>query len=76
MTRTTLDLDPTVLSELKERQRRDGKSLGRLASELLASALRREEPATQTPFRWRTRRMGARIDLEDKEAVRRALDAD
>jgi hypothetical protein len=26
------------------------------------------------PLRWTSRRMRARVDLEDKEAVRRALD--
>lgn len=73
MPRTTLDLDASVLRELKRRKRRSGQSLGRLASELLAGALR--EPQPEPPkLRWRTARMGARIDLEDKEAVRRALE--
>jgi hypothetical protein len=73
MTRTTLDIDDAVLRELRRLQRREGKSLGQLVSELLASALARErdEPA---PLRWTARRMGARVDLEDKEAVRRALE--
>ena len=34
--RTTIDLDPGVLRDLKARARREGKSLGRVASELLA----------------------------------------
>jgi hypothetical protein len=74
MARTTLDLDAAVLRELKRRKRSSGQSLGRLASELLAGALR--EPAPARPaLRWRSARMGARIDLEDKEAVRRATDS-
>lgn len=76
MPRTTLDLDPGVLRELKRRKRESGRSIGQLASELLANALRRPtDPSTTTPgVSWRSARMGARVDLEDKEALRRALD--
>lgn len=77
MPRTTLDLDASVLRELKRRRRGSGRSIGQIASELLARALRpNEEPAAPEPIgaRWRTARMGARVDLEDKEAVRRALE--
>ena len=75
MPRTTIDLDAGVLRELK-RRKRTGQSLGQLASELLAGAL--HEPAstpTHPALRWRSARMGARIDLEDKEALRRVADA-
>ena len=77
MTRTTLDLDPNVLRELKRRRRSTGRSIGSLASELLANALHNSDatdPTTSAPMRWRTARMGARVDLDDKEAVRRALE--
>ncbi len=76
MPRTTIDLDATVLRELKRRGSREGRTLGQLASELLAAALRAEPPKTQRPpdFRWTARTMGARVDLEDKEAVHRLLD--
>ncbi|MBA3877022.1 MAG: antitoxin [Anaerolinea sp.] len=74
MPRTTIDIDPTVLRELKARGRQEGKTLGRIASELLTSALSTSRPEPVPPFRWTARPMGARIDLEDKEAVRRALD--
>lgn len=74
MPRTTIDIDPTVLRELKKRQRRDGKSLGRLVSELLTVALGSDEPESPGPLRWAARSMTARLDLEDKEAVRRALE--
>lgn len=75
MPRTTIDLDATVLRELKRRQRAEGRTLGQLASELLAAALARETVAMPArPFRWTTQRMGARVDLDDREAVRRALD--
>lgn len=74
MPRTTIDLDAGVLRELK-RRKRSGQSLGELASELLAGAM--HEPASRPPrpgLRWRSAPMGARIDLEDKEAVRRSVD--
>lgn len=76
MPRTTLDLDATVLRELRRRSRRAGKSMGRVASELLARALA-ERPTTETPptLPWISRDLGTpRVDLEDDEAVRRALD--
>ncbi len=67
MTRTTLDLDPTVLDALRTRSRREGKSLGTVASELLAVALAATpEPR---PRGWQSQPMGALVDLEDKEAI-------
>lgn len=72
MARTTLDLDPVVLRELRRRQKEEDRTLGSLASELLARALS-EDPPAATPFVWRAQPMGAKVDLEDKEAVRQAL---
>ena len=69
--RTTVDIDPTVLAELKRRQRREGKTLGRLVSELLAERLDRDVPPP-APFAWVARPMSAKVDLDDPEAVRRA----
>ncbi len=74
MSRTTIDIDPTVLRELKKRGRREGKTLGRIVSELLTTALSSSRPEPAVSFHWTTRPMGARVDLEDAEAVRRALD--
>lgn len=76
MARTTIDLDPSVLRELRRRQAREGKSLGRLASELLAKALA-DEPeggASDSPLEWAAQPMGARVDLDDGDAVARLLD--
>ena len=73
MARTTIDLDPSVLAELKRRQRREGKTLGRLVSELLAERLDRDMPPPPKPFAWISRPMSARVDLDDPEAVRRAI---
>lgn len=75
MPRTTLDLDASVLKELKKRKRSSGRSIGQIASELLAGALDEPTPPAPTSLTWRTSSMGARVDLEDAEAVRRAVDA-
>jgi hypothetical protein len=76
MPRTTLDLDPAVLLELRRRGEREGKSMGRVASEVLARALGDEEPAAPA-LKWVSHDLGMpRIDLEDKEAVRAILDGD
>ncbi len=76
MTRTTLDLDPGVLRDLKKRQKRENKSLGQLVSELLVGPLTAgaqvQPPARE--FHWISKDMGLLVDLEDKEAVRRALE--
>ena len=74
MPRTTIDIDAAVLRELKERRRREGKTLGRLVSELLAQALSAESREGQT-LEWTSQPMGALVDLDDKEAVRRALES-
>jgi len=76
MARTTIDLDPTILRQLKARQRREGKTLGRLVSELLSAAMQSDdEPPPPALLAWSTRPMRALVDLDDPEAVRRALDA-
>lgn len=76
MPRTTLDLDASILRELRRRRVREGKSMGRVASELLARALAVSDEGTGSPPpRWISRDLGTpRVDLEDKEAVRALLD--
>ncbi len=74
MPRTTIDIDAAVLRALKRRQEREGKTLGQLVSELLAGALDREPEPAPFPFAWTTQPMRALVDLEDEEAVRRALE--
>lgn len=74
MARTTLDLDPTVTRELRQRARREGKSMGQVASEKLAQAFAGEQP-NPPPFEWKTHDMGLPlVDLEDKDALYRILD--
>jgi hypothetical protein len=75
MPRTTLDLDPMILRELRARGRREGKSMGRVASELLARAVADRSDIPAPSFTWASARLGpALVDLEDHEAVRRVLD--
>jgi hypothetical protein len=76
--RTTVDIAPPVMRELKRLQKRTGRSLGGLVSELLSQALasRAADDESKGPaLRWTVGRMGKPlVDLRDKEAVRRALD--
>ena len=78
MPRTTLDLDASILRDLKKLQREEGKSLGALVSELVAQALPlRRRAADPEPFVWKTYDMGRPlVDLEDKEGVWKLLDDD
>jgi len=75
MARTTVDIDASVLRELKKRQERERKTLGQLISELLAKAIESEnEHTTTTPFRWVTKDLQPRVDIEDKDALWSVLD--
>jgi hypothetical protein len=75
MPRTTVDIDASVLRELKRRQERERKTLGQLISELLAKAIESEGDTTAAPtFSLVTKDLQPRIDLEDKDALRSALD--
>jgi hypothetical protein len=47
--RTTLDIDDPILKQLKDFQARDGRSLGRLVSDLLAQALSAAEVIEGAP---------------------------
>ncbi len=76
--RTTLDIDDPILRDLKELQALEGKSLGRLASDLLAQAIserRRSQTQIAEPsFKWGTKSMSARLNLSDKDALLDAMD--
>ena len=77
MSRTTFEIEASVLRELERLQEREGKPLGQLISELVAAALpaEAEAPEPRPPFQWISRPMRARIGLEGKEPVRTVLDA-
>jgi hypothetical protein len=74
--RTTLDIDDPILKDLKRLQRREGKPLGRLVSDLLAQALAaaRRTSRPTPPFRWIAKPMRPRVDLADKHALLDAMD--
>lgn len=76
MARTTLDIDPSVLRELRRRAADERTSMGRVASELLARALAGSETAAPTPrFTWIRRELGLpTVALEDKDALHALLD--
>lgn len=76
--RTTVDLDAPILRDLKRLQKIEGKSLGRLVSDLLAQAMaaRRARGASRPAFQWIAHPMNARVNLADKEALQAALDRD
>lgn len=75
--RTTIDIDDPILKDLKRLQRREGKSLGRLVSDLLAESLanqRADDSSSRPDFNWIARPMSARVELADKHAVLDAMD--
>jgi hypothetical protein len=75
--RTTIDIEDPILQQVKAIQKREGRSMGAVISELLADALARRRPSRpRPPFRWTSRPMKALVDLADKEAVYAVLDAD
>lgn len=77
MTRTTLDIDPTVLAQLRERAAAEHKSMGQVVSEQMARSLEEGARAELPPFRWEAKDMGPfKVDLEDKEALWRFLDGE
>jgi ribosomal 50S subunit-associated protein YjgA (DUF615 family) len=76
MMRTTVDIDDPVLNDLKKLQKKEGKSLGRLISDLLAQAIgdRKSAKAHRRSIQWISKDMGARVDVADTEAVYSAMD--
>lgn len=76
MPRTTLDIDASILRELRLRSQTQQKSMGVVASELLAGALADSDRTTADPeFRWTAADLGTpTVDLEDKDALHAAFD--
>ena len=74
--RTTVDIDDPILKDLKKIQQKEGKSLGRMISDLLAKAIaeRKSPKASAKPARWISKAMGARFELEDREALYAAME--
>jgi len=77
MTRTTIDIDDPILKEIKAIQKREGRSMGKIVSQLLAEALIKQKATVKTPkFKWNSRQMRSLVDLTDKDEVYRVLDRD
>ena len=75
MPRTTLDIDASVLRELKDVAARRHKSMGQVASELLARSLADEHKDVVVPeFWWPTMSGGMLVDIDDKDALWEILD--
>ena len=76
MPRTTVNLDASVLGQLKRLQHKERKPLGELVNQLLARALAETESSDEAPrpLQWTSRAMRARVELEDKDALLQALD--
>ena len=74
--RTTVDIDDPILRDLKKIQQKEGKSLGRLISDLLAQAIgeRRSPKTSAKPAQWISKAMGARVDTADREALYAAME--
>jgi hypothetical protein len=74
--RTTIDMDDPIPQDLKRLQRQEGKFLAQLVCDLLAQgvATRLRPAPAQAPFEWISRKMGGRVDLADKDALRDLVD--
>ena len=70
-----MNLDASVLGQLKKLQHKERRTLSELVNQLLARALAESEPtiASARPLRWTSKAMGARVDIEDKDALSQAL---
>ena len=76
--RTTLSIDTPILDAVKRVQQKEGTSLGRVVTQLLAEALAYRGNARDDAreLTWTSRPMGAQVDLADREAVYAILDQD
>jgi len=72
--RTTIDIDPVILEQLKARQVAERKSLSTLVSELLAVALADRAERMTSSISWPTASLGALVDIDDRDAVWAVLD--
>ena len=75
MARTTIDIENSILMEVKNLQKKDGRSIGKIVSQLLSEALaQRKNKAKAFRLKWHSRPMGALVDLSDKDALKKILD--
>jgi len=75
MPRTTVDLEVPILDELRTLSRREGRSLGKVISALVAEALAHRRAGTaRRPLEWVAKPLGARLDVADKAALLAVLE--
>lgn len=75
--RTTLNIDDPVLEEIRQIQREEGGSIGKIVSILLADAVAARRNRTENaPFRWHVEPMRSKLDLRDQDAVYDLMDTD
>jgi hypothetical protein len=75
MPRTTVDIEGPVLQEVRALQKKEGRSMGKIISQLLAEALaQRKRPSEPAKLEWTSRPMRALVDISDKEALYAILD--
>lgn len=74
--RITLDIDDLILRDLRRLQKREGKSLDSLVSDLLSMALGqiKSRKALRRDFNWISQPMGARVDHADPDAIFSAIE--
>ena len=74
MAEPLVHIEPTVLRQIEQIQREEGKPLERVVSELLTEALSRRQGAhPAAELDWISKPMGARFDLSDKERLNTRL---
>jgi len=77
MPRTTVNIDASILEEIKAIQKKNRIPLGRIVTQLLAEALAGRKKGRKRPkLTWVTRPMRALVDLEDKDEVYAVLDGE
>ena len=75
MARTTIDIDNPILKEIKNLQKKDSRSMGKIVSQLLTEALNQHKTTTKAHrFKWVSRPMKALLDLSDKDTLYKILD--
>ena len=75
MSRTTIDIDDPVLKEIKYINKAEGRSMGKVVSQLLAEALSaRKKTKDSVHLSWIHRPMKPLVDLSDKDEIYRILD--
>ena len=75
MARTTIDIENRILTEVKNLQKKDGRSMSKIVSQLLAEGLaQRKNKAKASRFKWHSRRMGALVDFSEKDGLYKSLD--